>query len=63
MSYDYKYILLVLVEIGFFTGFLYINTHCISGFLSLNTNTNRPVAVAVAIFTYITFFANGGLVP
>ena len=59
MSYDYKYILLVLVEIGFFTGFLYINTHCISGFLSLNTN----VAVAVAIFTYITFFANGGLVP
>jgi hypothetical protein len=61
MSYDYKYILLVLVEIGFFTGFLYINTHCISGFLSLNTN--RPVAVAVAIFTYIIFFANGGLVP
>jgi len=59
MSYDYKYILLVLVEIGFFTGFLYINTHSISGFLSLNTN--RPVAVA--IFTYITFFANGGLVP
>jgi hypothetical protein len=41
MSYDYKYILLVLVEIGFFTGFLYINTHCISGFLSLNTNTSR----------------------